>query len=501
MARSKSEQEAKREQVKKNMAVGTEGEKIVKANLQGRQIWKSNVLVDSIIDPKKIVCKAQVWEGRQNERKNNLDYFVKAGPCKTCRISDCEYKKQNLYPYPIATRERHEVKTNVLTHIYEAYGIVAKTGKRFAPTGNLFIEVWQDVTFEQAKAIRAKRDEPVTDKEKIDEIPQVCGADRHGWYQIKPSAHWYHFYQPVKAHGIDITEIEVLADESKLPRVEGETDQAYQDRVNQAIAEAEQRFAKEKKTSDRLIKHRPWAYIISIRGDHIERCVKEICQRESNGKLTLRETIDKLTGTTSFGYLLPITELLNNPAHYNREGVGSVAFTHLPEFVKGTKPSDETKPTYYLNEIAYDTVFKKNPKRKREIESLVNQIEALNHLFLIIPNFAIELSIPEVADAPIRNAWARPGDDNNSIELIFQPMHNDEVKREELPSGIFETLISDSKFEQFADAHVWTTFAPPELDSGDTGKNKAVIKKSLATVPIIMLLRNSIRWAIWPDIT
>lgn len=499
MARSKSEQEAKSKQVKRNMATGTDGEKIVKANLQGRQLWKSNIIVDSIIDPEKIVCKAQVWEGSQSERKNNLDYYVQAGPCKTCRISGCEYKNRN--PYPKAIRERHEIKTNPATHVGKAYWAVADSGKKFAPTGNLFIEVWQDVTIEQAKAIRAKQEEPVADIEKIDEIPQVCDTDRHGWYQIKPPAHWYHFYQPVKANGIDITEKEVLTDESKLPRIEGETDQAYDDRVNQAIAEAEQRFEKEMTTSNRLIKHRPWAYVISIRGDHIERCVKEICIRENNGKLTLKETRDKSTGTTSFGYLLPITELLNNPAYYNREGVGAVAFTHLPEVVKGTKPSDIIKPTYYLNEIAYDTVFKKNPKRKREIKPLVNQIEALNHLFLIIPNFTIELSIPELADIPIRNAWARPGDDNNSIKLTFQPMQSDETREKKLPIGILDAIISDPKFEQFADAHVWTTFAPPEQDSGGKGKNKAVIKKSLATVPIIMLLSNSRRWAIWPDNT
>ena len=125
----------------------------------------------------------------------------------------------------------------------------------------------------------------------------------------------------------------------------------------------------------------------------------------------------------------------------------------------------------------------------------------MNHLFLIIPNFIIELSIPELADAPIRNPWARPGEDNNSIELIFQPMQSDETRKKELPSGMLEALINDPKFEQFADAHVWTTFDYPVQDSGGVSKNKAVIKKSLATIPIIMLLRSSQRWAIWPDIT
>ena len=215
-------------------------------------------------------CKSQVWVPKAHEHKHNLDYLIEAGPCNKCQVPSCEYRHLNPYPETAqgsAAEHRHEVKTNPATHTYTTTGAIKDDGKRFAPTGNLFLEIWQNVKL--AKGQKHK--------------PGATYRGKEGWLYQEPLAEWYHFYQPVtttrRGEKISIIEPEVYEKEIRatLTQDKHEPDEAFDERVEAEYqkqlklsrrerAKEARRFAKEMTVNDRLIYCRPWPYIVSING-------------------------------------------------------------------------------------------------------------------------------------------------------------------------------------------------------------------------------------------
>lgn len=463
--------------------IGDLGADLVREVLKGRQHWRSNHDVNSIIDRENIVCKAQRWKGVGAERKPNRDYEVTAGPCSECEEKECEYK--HLEPYPERIKENHEVKTNIATHLKETWGAIKNDGKRFAPSGNLFIEIWQNV------------------KERYTPGHEYSD-DRKGWYQKKPLADWYHFYQPRliertskkgNKYIVDITEPEVY-------RAKDEPKDKFKARLKEYQDQLEQdkkRFSSEMQTNDRLITHRPWPYIVSIRGDKLEYIVNVLCEKDNNGKLKISEAESGKDSNGnqlySYGYLLPINSLLMNPFSFNKYGTGFVSFTHLIHMVKGTKPSDESKINYYMPATMYDNIFITLPKSKakgtiKKAKDEKEFVKWLNEAFLLSPNFAFL-----AGDKMYINAYAELLD-NNRVLVVSRPTYNSVCYLEVLPDDAHQQLEfvrSGDALGAFGDAYIpatggyYTNYAGTRLWG-------PIYLEQLIYAPVIMLLNEVKKW-------
>lgn len=390
--------------------IGRVGELRTRLALEGRQHWKATLDAENTIDTQKIVCKSQVWVPKAHEHKHNLDYLIEAGPCNKCQVPSCEYRHLNPYPETAqgsAAEHRHEVKTNPATHTYTTTGAIKDDGKRFAPTGNLFLEIWQNVKL--AKGQKHK--------------PGATYRGKEGWLYQEPLAEWYHFYQPVtttrRGEKISIIEPEVYEKEIRatLTQDKHEPDEAFDERVEAEYqkqlklsrrerAKEARRFAKEMTVNDRLIYCRPWPYIVSIRGDIIRELVK-LCKKDNKNNLV--EQTAYLNGKTSIGYLLPIDEVVNDPCLLDIGGTGTVAFTHLPAMVIGTKPATSDKVTHYLPEKMYHRIFKKTPasKGERKLSKTVKEfVQFLNRASLTAQSETLILR-DEQETMTLHNPWAR----------------------------------------------------------------------------------------------
>lgn len=452
--------------------IGSSGEKNVKEALEGRQHWQATLEADSIINSEKIFCKAQVWEPRADDHQANLDFMVKVKPCKECEITDCEYK--HLEPYPEAVCESHEVKTNPATHTKEARDMLKDDGKRFVPSGNLFIETWQNVKLEKGKT----------------HTPGNKYPGKEGWFFKEPLAAWYHFYQPrhtkkIQKNGqvkyTDTTEPEVY-------KQKGEKKEEYNKRVQEYQAKLEQdkkRFEHEMTTNDRLIIKRPWAYTVSIRGDKLEEIVNDTCIRDDENQLH-EQVVYNENKTISIGYLLPLTELLNNPLFYDRYGKGFVSFTHHPCTTKGTRPAEGKKITYYMPETMYENIFEPKTQPKGTIKIPENSeelVKFLNEAFITAPHFIVK-----IGNTWLVNAWAVL-EPNDRIIIFSRITGSEYTKLYAIPEGktiVFTT--SGTGLNPFGDTYIKASWE--EILNQFGVPSYGPVYKRFDLVPIIVLLND-----------
>lgn len=364
--------------------------------------------------------------------------MVKVKPCKECEISECEYK--HLEPYQHEIEERHEVKTNPATHTKEARNMLKEDGKKFVPSGNLFIEIWQNVKLEKGKT----------------HTPGEEYQGKEGWFLKEPLAAWYHFYQPrhtkrKQKYGqvkhVDTTEPEVC-------ELEGEKKEEYNKRVQEYQAKLEQdikRFEQEMTTNDRLIKHRPWAYTVSIRGDKLKDIVNDICIRNDRNQLH-EQVVYNDNKTISIGYLLPLTELLNNPLYYDRYGKGFVSFTHHPRFAKGTKPAKGKQITHYMPETMYKNIFEPKTRAKGTIKipkDSKEMVKLLNEAFITAPHFIVK-----IGNTWLVNAWAVLGS-NDRIAIFSRITGSEYTKLYAIPEGkTIAFTTSGTGLNPFGDTYI-----------------------------------------------
>lgn len=358
----------------KNIKIGREGELKVFETLNGRSHWNSTKFKpNSLINPEIIVCQAQQWDDRTTEHKHNKDYEVSVNACKVCKFHDCQYKEDDRYPEAV-TSKRHEVKTNIPTHNkkIKANEPALLALKELAPTGNLFIEYWQNVI--PAKGQRPKYSDTYPD-------------DRKGWFQ-RNLADWYHFYQPV-----------ISKDEDNITKDHP----------------AAIRFQEEMSTSDRLLLKKEFGYIVSITGEVLKRIEAELCVKLFN-RNPLMLPADNEDGTYSIGTVISIPEILNNPRYYKTNGQGPIIFTPVLELVEGTRASNQPTLTYYLPEALYKKLYipkDKNQNDKPEIEEWESwqAIEKMNEEFVWYGE--IEQSIPSKTEpgkqvmVKIVDGWAK----------------------------------------------------------------------------------------------
>lgn len=361
----------------KMVGIGEQGEQLTKQHLEGREYWGTSNQVRNIINPEQRICEAQIWESKAHEHRPNKDYIVTAGACDECPVSDCQYKVSK--PYESKISECHEVKTNVATHMQKIvfYGDPKKKEREYNPSLNLFIEYWQDVSYQ--------------DKQKI-EAGKPIAEDRKGWFQQDPPA-WYHFYQPIRyknAKGklIDGTEKESITKDHPIAK----------------------QFINEMTTSDRLILRIPWGYILSITGQNLHEIEPSICAKNLDGSPKLVSTQNIENEKWSMGTLIPVIELLNNPKYYNREGISKIAFTPLFNMVRGKIPKPSSEPTYYLPAHIYNLIFRHNPDKTGQritCKTMAEALACLRAIFITSPSFTAEIILKQGAPyTKLKNGWA-----------------------------------------------------------------------------------------------
>lgn len=316
------------------LEVGKAGEQLVHKTLRGRSHWNSRYSTETWINPEVMVCEAQRWYDITEEHQNNRDYKIKVNACKNCRFDNCLYKKEEPYPDRI-NNAIHEVKTNEATHTRLATDdkVKVKEIKDYDPTGNLFIEYWQNPKRWELKY----DDEDITREDRYPE-------HRKGWFLKGTTASWYHFYQPVVSNDQDnITKQHKIA----------------------------QQFKRQMGTNDRLLLKKEFGYIISIRGTKLKELEPILRLTRKNGK----PTILKARSTGSEGTGIPIYELINNRKYYETNSKGNIVFTPILEFISGTKKQEPGLPTFYLPKKLHDKLniekgsqYYKNTEGIEEVE-------------------------------------------------------------------------------------------------------------------------------------
>ena len=456
-------------QFHEKLKVGEQGEGIVEVFLKGRRHWGASDEFRSFINRDERYCKAQIWEGKQDEHTANLDYLVRVKPCKDCQILECRFKKDEPYKHTVS--ERHEVKTNPTTHTKPTWGAIQDDGKKYAPTFNLFIEVWSNV-----KDADKKRAKPA----------QLYPDSRKGWYQKEPPA-WYHFYQPI--YCVDNKGNQIYDENGNLTY-------AVEDDAVDKDSETAISFIQTMTTNDKLILRRPWGYVVSVKGEKLKEIVNALCPADLNNDLELTP-VENRNGTQSKGLLLPVGELLNNPIYYNRGAEGYVIYTPLIKMVRGNNPETKTDSRYYMPEKMYNNLFKDIPGNKGKIVSpktfdelyamMKTQIVWSNSFSLIIDSIEID------------NTWVTITPDDE-IQLIIRPFGG--------PKVYWKSIINRASFDPnnppFAfelagrgigavgDARIKATFGDTYSQYGIKRKEPQYIREDL--IPEAMLLKLVQKW-------
>lgn len=347
------------------LEIGQMGEAVVVETLKGRSHWFApGIISESWIDPEEILCQAQEWDDKTKERKHNKDYVVTVNACDNCKFNDCRYKK--FKPYPDKVSQRHEVKTNDATHNQKIDPGKDNDKhfideKEFMPTGNLFIEHWQNVK----------------------NINPPYPENRKGWFQREPLADWYHFYQPVTP-----TESDISDDDKK-------------------------RFAQEMTVTDRLLPNKEFGYIISITGAALKELEPILYEKDKDGRPQIGSAWNE-DDTWSKGTLIPVTQLLNNPRYFNADGYGEIIFTPVFGLVSGTRESIEIKPSYYLPKKHHDSLFKAQNTDTTEPRLVKREtweyLDVFNNAFVWYGEFNLD-NVPDrtgkIVNLKIVDGWAR----------------------------------------------------------------------------------------------
>ena len=460
---------ASNDEWQKQTNIGTQGESEVKEYLEGRQHWSTNKPAKSFIDHESIVCKAQVWHGTQGEHIANKDYLVTVlKPCSKCEYLDCSYKNEEPYETPIS--EKHEVKTNIATHVGKGYskkytGLMLREGKRFFPTFNLFIEYWQDVPKKDVGNVKSGRLKPY---------------DKLGWFQKEPPA-WFHFYQPIEYNDFFGKSQSAIEDDSI--------------NENDPIA---QTFFQDMNTNDRLILERPWGYIVSVRGDdlhRIEKCLREI---DGYGK-PIQATANNKDNTCSIGTLIPVVKLLNDETYYNRDGKGTVAVTLLLKTVCGKNTVDKGELHYYMPTTMHEHLHideTKNKGKAYKVGSLDAQLRGFRNILLFTPGFNAEYkSKVNHETLKIKNGWVTM-DINGKIEITYRNNPDLPVEHFEPPTeqGAITTFeVSGEGVGTFGDAYLKVIGIGQKPDDNGT-QQPALIYERLDLVPNRMVLNRVKKW-------
>lgn len=463
------------------LEVGKAGEQLVHKTLRGRSHWNSRYSTETWINPEVMVCQAQRWYDITDEHKNNRDYKIKVNACKNCRFDNCQYRKEE--PYPTRVNDAiHEVKTNEATHTRPATDDKVKEIKDLDPTGNLFIEYWQNTKGTDPKY----KDDDITREDRYPE-------HKKGWFLKGTTASWYHFYQPVKSNDPDnITKQHKTA----------------------------QQFKRQMGTNDRLLLKKEFGYIISIRGTTLKELEPILRLTRKNGK----PIILKARSTGSEGTGIPIYELINNRKYYETNSKGNIVFTPILEFISGTKKQEQGLPTFYLPKKLHDKLdIKKGSQYYKKLDGIkekhhidqdgntrtikVKEYRPYEAINVLNPNFvwdqdgwfSVKLKhrdTKETHNIEIKDGWIKADPDGNPVFYGLIVIDGKEVVSEYPADGksTITLAMQDGQIGPLGDAFVKAE--DREFQHNQWVGRAELIKQRLDLKPYIRLLQKA---KIWDD--